>query len=79
MKLKDGFENDVNKYGTQARMNYSWQHTQFENDVNKYGIQTEFYGSQLDEAYTRTVDHKFKSELYYLAKMADYTTDYISN
>ena len=51
----------------------------FENDVNKYGIQTEFYGSQLDEAYTRTVDHKFKSELYYLAKMADYTTDYISN
>ena len=73
------FENDVNKYGTQAMRTVRKSHLLFENDVNKYGIQTEFYGSQLDEAYTRTVDHKFKSELYYLAKMADYTTDYISN
>ena len=73
------FENDVNKYGTQDLLPSASPWPQFENDVNKYGIQTEFYGSQLDEAYTRTVDHKFKSELYYLAKMADYTTDYISN
>ena len=69
------FENDVNKYGTQADACRSRQITWLENDVNKYDIQTEFYGSQLDEAYTRTVDHKFKSELCYLAKMADYISN----
>ena len=38
--LTNGFENDVNKYGTQTHGSAHPHSYQFENDVNKYGTQT---------------------------------------